>query len=488
MSLSKHNSAVTIEKLRFEPENKYLERKGRATKPTKIANELIGMLNAGGGVLVYGISDDGTIEDVAKEGDLFPDRPAKLDAYRTLVDDLIEPPANIRLEEVLLETGELIFLYHVDQDYERLFQRKDSEAVYLRVGEENRSQNREEVKHLEYNKTIRSFEDDLREDFNTEDLNIDLCSAYLTAMNYQGGFEDLAVNRSLAKRQEGRVLYKNVAVLLFANNPENYIPNASVRYVRYRGNEKHSGAAFNVVKDQRFEGGIPEVLEKLESFIDASLRDYYYLDMEKGKFVKVPEFPREAWFEGLVNALCHRSYNIQGNPIHIFHFDDRLEISNSGPLPAQVTVENIARERFSRNPRVARCLVELGYVRELNEGVPRIYSAMRDFMLAKPIYKNENLTVTLILKNKVSEHKETILGEVLKNIEGFWLSLNDSQQKIIHLIVDYQEVTVPLLAKEIGIHAPAVRYNLKKLEEIGITERVSKKTRDPDAIYRFKSG
>ncbi len=66
MSFSQHNSSLTAEAIRLKPENAYLERKGRDVKASKIANELIGMLNAGGGTLVYGIADDGTVEDLAR--------------------------------------------------------------------------------------------------------------------------------------------------------------------------------------------------------------------------------------------------------------------------------------------------------------------------------------------------------------------------------------------------------------------------------------
>lgn len=489
MPLSKHNSSLTLKKLQFGSENKYLERKGRDCKASKIANELIGMLNAGGGTLVYGIANDGTIEDLQVIGGLLPVEPSKLDAYRALIHNFIQPPANIQLEEIYLETGELIFIYHVDQDYERLFMRKDNEHVYLRVADSNRGPlNRDEVKHLEYNKTSRSYEDEICEDFDPQDLNDELCGDYRLEMDYRGSFEELAINRNLAKKLDGKTVYKNAAVLLFAKNPEKYIPNASVRYVRHRGNQRQSGSAFNVVKDQRFEGGIPEILEKLDAFVEASLRDYYFLDMEKGKFLKVAEFPREAWFEGIVNALCHRSYNQHGNPILIRHYDNRLEISNSGPLPAQVTVENIARERYSRNPRIARCLADLGYVRELNEGVPRIYSAMKDFMLARPEYKDEGNMVSLTLRNRVSDHKETILGAVLDKIESNWLSFNESQRTIIDILLDEKEATVSFLADQVGVNDPAIRYNLKKLAEVGVIERVSDKIRDPNAIYRFKSG
>lgn len=489
MGLSSCHPGLTEDILRFQAEGQYLERKGRETKPAKIANELIGMLNAGGGVLVYGIADDGTPEDLMRGHGLLYDEPADLDAYRKLVHDFIKPPANIELEEIFLSNGDLVFLYHVDQDYERLFQRNDSsEAVYLRVAEANKGPlSREEVKKLEYNKGIRSFEDELREDFDPADLDRSACEAYRAALHYEEPFEDLAIKRNLATRRDGTVRFKNAAILLFAKDPDRYIPNASVRYVRYEGNEQRSGSEFNVVKDQRFEGGIPSLIRELTTFLEASLRDYYYLDMEKGRFLRVPEFPKDAWLEGVVNALCHRSYNIQGNPVMIRHFDNRLEIANSGPLPAQVTVENIERERFARNVRIARTLNDLGYVRELNEGVPRIYRAMREFMLAKPEYADDGNTVTLTLRNRVSDHKETILAEVLERIEKQWPTLTSSQRGMISLLFDKQEATIAEMAGQVGLSEQAIRYNLRKFEELRIVERLSDKIRDPKALYRFKN-
>lgn len=223
MSFSLYNSKLTLDELCFAAENQYLERKGRDTKATKIANELIGMLNAGGGTLVYGIANDGEIEDLAHVGGLLPKEPTKLDSYRKLVHDFITPPANIKLEDIYLESGELIFLFHVDQDYERVFQRSDNEDVYLRVADSNNKLNRDEVKKLEYDKAIRSFEDEIRDDFNPADLDRNICEDYREAMSYDGSFEDLAIKRNMAIRREDRALYKNAELQgkLFATTLKN---------------------------------------------------------------------------------------------------------------------------------------------------------------------------------------------------------------------------------------------------------------------------
>ena len=124
-----------------------------------------------------------------------------------------------------------------------------------------------------------------------------------------------------------------------------------------------------------------------------------------GQFKTLPEYPEFAWFEGIVNAVTHRNYSIFGDYIRIMMFDDRLEIHSPGKLPNIVTVESIKHERFSRNPRIARTLTEFGWVREMNEGVKRIYSEMESYFLHEPKYTELGNKVVLTLENNiVSRH------------------------------------------------------------------------------------
>lgn len=478
--VSQKDSKITLQYLLEGKESLYLETKCSKTKPTKLANELIGMLNANGGVIALGITDDGQVDDLNRLS------PAPLNDFRRIAHDFIAPPAHIELEELTLESGELIFLYHAEHDHERLFRWKDNEDVYLRVADSNKGPlKREEVKILEYNKSIRSFEDETREDFDPTHLKRQSCAEYLAAMGYKGTFQELLLKRGLATMRNGEFLYKNAAILLFAEDPAIYIPSALVRYIRYEGTESRSGSDFNVIKDERIEGNIPELVGTLETFMEGALRDYYSLNINDGKFEKIPEYPKAAWLEGIVNALCHRSYNLQGNSIYIKHFDDRIVIANSGPLPAQITVENIRTDRYSRNPRIARALSDLGYVRELNEGVPRIYDEMRRLMLAEPEYTNLADTVALTLRNKVASRKETIHEDVLARISDSWTLLNEKQKVLLHYLFQNFDSTLQKLSDHLLLSEQGVRYNLKKLEEMGLVVKESEKIRDRNAIYRF---
>lgn len=479
--VSNINSLVTKNYLQSQVENQYFERKGlgeKDIKPTKIAEELIGMLNADGGILALGISDKGEIEDLKVLGD-------KLNDYRKLVFDFIHPACNVELEEIEID-GKLIFLFHVEQELERVFCRKDNENVYLRVQDTNRLLDRDRIKKLEYDKAIRRFEEETVKDFNQEDLDEELIEKYKTKLNYKGSILDLLVKRHLVTKKEEYYSFKNSSVLLFSKDPEKYIPSASVRYIRYEGVEALTGVNHNVVKDERFENNIPNLIDEIKSFLKASFKDYYFLDMESGRFKKVPEYPEEAWLEGIVNALCHRSYNVQGNAIYIKHFDDRLEISNSGPLPAQVTVENIKTERFARNPRVARVLEDIGYVRQLNEGVSRIYESMEKSMLSEPEYYLKNGNVYLTLRNKVSGHSKTIHNSIMERIERDWNTYNETQKRIILHLFLHHKATLSEIVEFVKINENTVRNYLNNFIESKLLDKLSSKQRDINALYMFK--
>lgn len=480
-AISKYNSIITIDYLKKQVENQYFERKGlgeELIKPGKIAEEIIGMLNADGGILVFGVSDKGEIQDLRELGD-------KLKEYRKIVFDYIDPACNVDFEEIIIE-DKLIFLFSVEQDIERIFQRKDTETVFLRVYDDNRRLSRDQIKQLEYDKTIRKFEEELVSDFDLEDLDYELLEQYKKKLNYKGDVLDLLVKRHLAVKKDNVYAVRKSAVLLFSKDPEKYIPSASVRYVRYEGKEALTGTSHNVVKDQRFENNIPKLIDEIKVFLKTSFKDYHFLNMEDGRFKKVMEYPEEAWLEGVVNALCHRSYNVQGNSVYIKHFDDRLEISNSGPLAAQVTIENIKTERFARNPRIARVLEDMGYVRQLNEGVARIYESMEKSMLSIPEYKEVNKNVYLTLRNKISEHFKTIPEQVIEKIGRQWQEFNITQHRILNYLFLNHEGTLNELVEFTSINPNTVRSYLNQFIQQGIIFRNSSKQRDKNAKFTFK--
>ena len=127
---------------------------------------------------------------------------SKLDDYRKLAFDFIAPPCLLKPEEVYVD-GKLIFLFHAEKDIERIYSRKDTYKVFLRVAESNRELNREQIKKLEYDKNIRRFEDEVIPDFDTDDLDQELLAAYKAKVNFSGEIYDLLYKRNLLAKKEG---------------------------------------------------------------------------------------------------------------------------------------------------------------------------------------------------------------------------------------------------------------------------------------------
>ena len=129
-------------------------------------------------------------------------------------------------------------------------------------------------------------------------------------------------------------------------------------------------------------------------------------------------------------------------------FDDRLEIHSPGKLPNIVTVENIKHERFSRNPRIARTLTEFGWVREMNEGVKRIYSEMESYFLHEPKYTEPGNKVVLTLENNFMSRQLRVADRIHEDIDSY-TDLSEDEKDIVHYMYNSGQKMTTLRASEL---------------------------------------
>ena len=192
---------------------------------------------------------------------------------------------------------------------------------------------------------------------------------------------------------------------------------------------------------------------------------------------------------GITNAVTHRNYAISGEHTKIFIYDDRMEILSPGDLPGIVTINNIKEKRYARNPIISRTLTELGVVKELNEGVSRIYREMSEFFLEDPIYiEDKGSSLKLVLKNNIVMRSKRKTELLLKdnNINEKWKELNIIEQKTIQFIFDKGEVMTYQIAEYIERDRKTAQRILKKLENKGLIEWVGTSIKDPKKIYRMR--
>lgn len=168
-------------------------------------------------------------------------------------------------------------------------------------------------------------------------------------------------------------------------------------------------------------------------------------------------------------------------------FDDRLEIHSPGKLPNIVTVENIKHERFSRNPRIARTLTEFGWVREMNEGVKRIYSEMESAFLHEPKYSEPGNKVVLTLENNiVSRHLRT--RDSLEKQFADFDELTADEQLIVHYMYNSGERMTTAKAVELtGRSRRHIGKILQKLADQGLLKWYGNSKNDKNQYYTLAS-
>ena len=72
------------------------------------------------------------------------------------------------------------------------------------------------------------------------------------------------------------------------------------------------------------------MIQKTIDVVSAQLRTFTTLNTETGKFTSVSEYPANTWEEGVVNAVTHRAYNLNGDDIRVIMYDDRISIHSPG--------------------------------------------------------------------------------------------------------------------------------------------------------------
>jgi ATP-dependent DNA helicase RecG len=378
--------------LKVQPEGQFLERKscydrmGAVPRPRPIGDvvrdvveALVAMANADGGSVVLGIEDDGTVSSV-------PDR-YRLDVIHRQIQDLVRPWLIFRFSEVELE-GQRVWVFETDWSAE-VHQLTDGRYL-LRVGSQSLPFPARDIEAMKRSRLQRVTEMQFLPDAMLADLDTDLVQELAHRSGMHLSPEELLVHYRLAEKVNGQLRLTLAAVLLFAKDPTRWHPRCGMELIRWEGTERRTGAELNIVKRIRMEAPLVRLIEESHQTIQQHIPERQRLvDLFFEERLAYPAF---AWQEAIVNAVAHRDYRLQGLGIEVHLFDDRMEVWSPGELVEPVTLEKLRnRERVhvSRNPRIVRVLTTFGYMRELGEGIPRMFEVMEREGLRPPEFRLE---------------------------------------------------------------------------------------------------
>lgn len=444
-------------------ENQWFERKSNRIAARELANALIGFANADGGLLVVGLSD-GVVEGASQVS-------GQLEAQMQANIDFCHPPVRARAQMVdcVDARGEANDLLVFEVTAGEVVHANQKDEVFLRVGDENRRLGFSQRQELLYDKGQASYEARPVEGAGMDLIDEELLGEYASAVKAPDPTR-LMRARGLADDSELTI----AGCLLFARMPQAFFPEAYVRVLRYRGSERGSGARQQLIEDVRIEGPIPRQLLKAREEV-TRLQPIRRALRSSGRFGDVPLVPEDAWLEGIVNAVVHRSYSMMGDHIRVEIFDDRIEIASPGRFPGVIDLgDPLKAIRFARNPRIARVCADLNFGQELGEGIRRIFEEMRHAGLTDPAYRQTSGSVELKL----------LTEPVDRRLEA---GLPDHARAITSALRSASRLSTGEVTEILGVSRPVAQRELAVLRDAGIVEWIGKSPNDPRAYWKLKT-
>lgn len=382
-----------------------LEGKPESKKPrlvksicADIAEALVSFANADGGAIIIGVEDDGTITGIPHSDD---DIQVMMNAVNTHIYKNQVLPLN-NANKLILDDKTILY-FSVNKGTTRVYQLPDERCV-RRKDKATLPELADNIQFERQEINSREFDSQFVDGALVSDLNVELLQGiadqYINGLSVERYLQQIG----LAEYAVNGLRLKKAALLLFAKDINKWHPRSQVRFLKINGNSLEPEPNYNVISDDLITGNIFELVIKSWEH----LRSYLAYKTEFGansQFEQKYIYPEDAVREAILNAIAHRDYSI-ANAIEIFIFNDRMEIKSPGALLSTLTITNLYElegSHESRNSLIARVLRENKLMRELGEGMKRIFSLMKEQKLEKPILYSNGLwfRVTLFKQNDI---------------------------------------------------------------------------------------
>lgn len=438
-------------KLQNSQEDHFLDIKAKEVSPSKLTKSITAFANADGGDLYIGLNED-------KENNTFKwrgfERIEDANGFIQIFEELFPLGQDFSYE--FLSFSKLGYVLHVEIHKTRDIKVASDGKVYLRRGAQNLPQTTEEqLTRLKMNKGLISYES------NTISNEISIITESEELLNFLIEVIPTAPSaETWLKKQQ--LIYQSkptvCGVLLFAEEPQAILPKrCGIKIYRYKTTNIEGSRDTLAFDPITIEGC---VYRQIYDAVDKTVEIVQEIPKLNNGQLECIKYPHETLHEIITNAVLHRDYII-ADDVHIRIFDNRIEIESPGTLPGHVTTANILKERFARNGNLVRIINKFSKPpnKDVGEGLNTAFQAMEQLRLKKPVIKqNQNSVLVIIPHEPLASPAEIIVSYLSEDINR--TITNTEARKIC---------CFP--------HDGKMRKILADLENNGVIERIPNSTR-----------
>lgn len=384
--------------------------------------------------------------------------------------------------------------YQTSEKAERSSAIKLKSGRYIRIQRDSKLPNFTEEFELLKKFANFSFSSNLNETATLDDLNYEYMKEYLVQTGAKEDIRnlsklDMAKSMGLISESEyGGYRAKNFAVLMFANRPNQFIPNAHVEVIReIKGTDR--------MEAKRFDGPIWIQAQQLSRYFqDMVMTSYTIRTDDKIEHEIIYNYPLIAFEELATNAILHKEYDTP-EYVGIYVYQDCISIVNHNrPLPP-VTIETLnTSRRFDKrqyvNPQIKDMFYSLNLIESYGSGIRRAKDALLNNGSPELLFLPDNdvdnytnvimriqpefLEETAYAYKKVKRHTPTVNEKLAIPIKKEMSRKKTSSvvDEILYLMKSNPQITAVQIAEALGsITAAGVRYNIANLKAKGVIER-----------------
>ncbi len=439
-------------------ESSTLEFKRSTAKLKNAAESLCGFLNASGGVVLIGVTDDKTIigQEVSDK--------TKREISRVL--EKISPMPTIDVGYIALDDGNrMVIVLNAITDISKQPYFFDNQA-YIRSESTTLPMPREHLQHMIISNAQHNdrWEKGIAEGVGIDDLdhNEILRTVREGVTNLRIPEEAMAysIERMLRrfKLMDGDKL-RNAAVVLFAKQPDEWFPQCLLKLARFKGVTRNE-----MMDSRQVYGHAFNLLNEALLFAQRHLPVESTFPNDKLERQDKPLFPVKVLREIFANAIAHRDYSMAGGSINFAIYDDRIEIWNNGSLMPGLDYSGLQflHESVRRNPLIANIF----YYRKLSEawgrGIELIVQKCLEEGLPEPEFFERSGGFCVCLRSKT----------ILQEIDLSSKPLSSRQAAILRAFEDSAEMTLGELTDLLGgsLSERTVRRDLSEMQKLGLIQ------------------
>ncbi len=390
-------------------ESEVLEFKSTTGTRREPAHTVCAMLNQQGGQVLFGVSSEGRVVGQQVSERTIEEVGAEL--------AIIDPPAFPAVERIPVKEGLDVIVVSVERGRSGPYMYRGK--AYRRVGNSTIEMRTEEYRRMLFERVHNElrWENQPAKGWSVDDLDTNEISTTVEEAIRRGRLEDpgtrdpVELLRGLGLYRSGALL--RAAVVLFGKEvgiwPD--MPQCLLRIARFKGIDRTE-----FLDNRQFHGNAFSLLRAAERFLRDGLPIAGRIEEDRFERIDEPLYPPLATREALANALCHRDHSIGGGSVGVAIYDDRLEVTSTGPLHFGLTPEKLfaPHESIPWNPLIAEVFYRRGIIERWGRGTLKMVEETIAAGLPQPEIRDAGGCVTVVFRQPesqvLSDQQRQILG------------------------------------------------------------------------------